>query len=226
MSARIGYLWVSVRLAVTAPVIVGVDGGESGRDALVLGRWAASVLDAPLVVAVVHPAPSALGSGRIDAEWVADRHRAAEQVLDGARTVLSSSKSEIEYRMVASSSAAHGLHDLAEEVADFMGLYRIEAATEQAIALAMVLEQAGSELARALTRLRRPPDLRPHIVALDELEHEGDRLERAALSSLFDGGIDPMVVIRWKDIYERLEAAIDACRHAGNTLESLIVKSS
>jgi uncharacterized protein len=116
--------------------------------------------------------------------------------------------------------------DLAEEVADFMGLYRIEAATEQAIALASVLEQAGRELAAALTRLRRPLDLRPHIVALYELEHEGDRLERDALSSLFDGGIDPMVVIRWKDIYERLEAAIDACRHAGNTLESLIVKSS
>jgi uncharacterized protein len=116
--------------------------------------------------------------------------------------------------------------DLAEEVADFMGLYRIEAATEQAIALAIVLEQAGSELASALTRLRRPPDLRPHIVKLDELEHEGDRLERDALSSLFDRGIDPMVVIRWKDIYERLEEAIDACRHAGNTLESLIVKNS
>jgi uncharacterized protein Yka (UPF0111/DUF47 family) len=116
--------------------------------------------------------------------------------------------------------------DLAEEVADFMGLYRIEAATEQAIALASVLEQAGRELAAALTKLRRPPDLRPHIVALSELEHEGDRLEREALSSLFDGGIDPMVVVRWKDIYERLEAAIDASHHVGNTLEGLVVKSA
>jgi uncharacterized protein Yka (UPF0111/DUF47 family) len=116
--------------------------------------------------------------------------------------------------------------DLAEEAADFMGLYRIEAATEQAIALASVLARAGTELAAALAKLRRPGDLRPHIVALYELEHEGDRLERDALSSLFDGGIDPMVVIRWKDIYERLEAAIDACRHAGNTLESLSVKSN
>ena len=116
--------------------------------------------------------------------------------------------------------------DLAEEVADFMGLYRIEAATEQAIALASVLEQAGRELAAALTKLRRPVDLRPHVVALDELEHEGDRLERDALSSLFEGGIDPMVVIRWKDIYERLEAAIDASHHAGNTLEGVIVKNT
>jgi uncharacterized protein len=116
--------------------------------------------------------------------------------------------------------------DLAEEVADFMGLYRIEAASEQAIALASVLEQAGSELAAALTRLRRPPDLRPHIVALYELEHEGDRLERGALSSLFDGGIDPMVVIRWKDIFERIEQAIDACERVANILEGICVKQA
>src|SRR6185503_8424632 len=116
--------------------------------------------------------------------------------------------------------------DLAEEVADFMGLYRIEAATEQAIALAAVLERAGCELGAALAKLRHPLDLGPHIVALYELEHEGDRLERAALSSLFNGGIDPMVVIRWKDIYERLEEAIDASQHASNTLQSLVVKSA
>jgi uncharacterized protein len=115
--------------------------------------------------------------------------------------------------------------DLAEEVADFMGLYRIEAATEQAIELADVLHKAGRELAAAMGTLRHPERLRPHIVAIQELEREGDRLERDALSSLFDGGIDPMVVIRWKDLYERLEEAIDACRHAGNTLEGLVVKS-
>jgi uncharacterized protein Yka (UPF0111/DUF47 family) len=116
--------------------------------------------------------------------------------------------------------------DLAEEVGDFMGLYRIEAATSQAIELAGVLERAGQELAVALTRLGRPADLRPHIAMLYDLEHEGDRLEREALSALFDEGIDPMVVIRWKDIYERLEDAIDAAHHAGNTLEGLLVKDA
>jgi nucleotide-binding universal stress UspA family protein len=100
----------------TGPVIVGVDGGASGTDALVLGRWAADVLGTELVVAVVHPAAAALGSGHIDAEWVADRHQAAEQVLDGARTVLKDTTGPVEYRVVASSSAAHGLHDLAEEL--------------------------------------------------------------------------------------------------------------
>jgi nucleotide-binding universal stress UspA family protein len=96
-------------------VLVGVDGGESGRDALLLGRWAAQTLGAPLVVVVVHPANAALGSGRVDAEWVADRHRAAEAVLNGARAVLDGVDG-VEYRTAGSSSAAHGLHDLAEEL--------------------------------------------------------------------------------------------------------------
>ncbi|WP_250037292.1 universal stress protein [Paractinoplanes maris] len=99
----------------TGPVIVGVDGGPTSPDALTLSRWFAEALGAPLVVAVVHPAPAALGSGRIDAEWVADRHRAAERVLDGARKELEGVPTEVDYRMVASSSAAHGLHDLAEQ---------------------------------------------------------------------------------------------------------------
>lgn len=96
----------------TAPVIA----GAPGDSALHLGRWTAETLDAPLIVAVVHPAPSALGSGRVDAEWVADRHRAAERVLDEARKLLAGTSVDVDYRIIASSSVAHGLHDLAEEV--------------------------------------------------------------------------------------------------------------
>jgi nucleotide-binding universal stress UspA family protein len=99
----------------TAPVIVGVDGGDSAGDALALGRWVAETLQEPLVVAVVHPAPAPVSSGRVDAEWIADRHRAAQAVLDAARATLAGAGGEVEYRSVASSSAAHGLHDLAEE---------------------------------------------------------------------------------------------------------------
>jgi nucleotide-binding universal stress UspA family protein len=97
------------------PVIVGVDGGESGKDALLLARWTAETLGVPLVVAVVHPAPAAISSGRVDAEWIADRHRAATAVLDGARAALGDPPG-VRYRTAGSSSAAHGLHDLAEEL--------------------------------------------------------------------------------------------------------------
>ncbi|MEU8818310.1 universal stress protein [Actinoplanes sp. NPDC048796] len=101
----------------TGPVVTGYDGGESGAAALALASWTAQTLGVPLIVAVVHPAPAALGSGRVDAEWVADRHRAATRVLDGARTALEGTTTEVDYRLIASSSAAHGLHDLAEQEA-------------------------------------------------------------------------------------------------------------
>ncbi|MFC4071514.1 universal stress protein [Actinoplanes subglobosus] len=97
----------------TGPVIVGVDGGASSTDALTLAGWAARTLEAPLVVAAVHPAPSAIGSGRVDAEWISDRRGAAERALDQARTLAGPA----DYRVIASSSAAHGLHDLAEQLA-------------------------------------------------------------------------------------------------------------
>ncbi|MEU4694642.1 universal stress protein [Actinoplanes sp. NPDC023714] len=99
---------------VTEPVIVGADAGACTQDALALAHWAARTLGTTLIVAVVHPAPSALGSGRVDAEWIADRRAAAERVLATARETLGDPP-DVEYRVVASSSAAHGLHDLAEQ---------------------------------------------------------------------------------------------------------------
>ena len=49
---------------------------------------------------------------------------------------------------------------------------------------------------------------------------------REAIASLFEAGIDPMVVIRWKDIYERLEEAIDASEHVANMLEGIVIKNA
>jgi nucleotide-binding universal stress UspA family protein len=97
------------------PVVVGFDGTPSGEDALALARTCARVLGVPMVVAAVHPAPAPISSARVDAEWVADRHRLAEGILDGARRMLGEDGG-VEYRVVASSSASHGLHDVAEEL--------------------------------------------------------------------------------------------------------------
>ena len=116
--------------------------------------------------------------------------------------------------------------DLAEEVADFMTLYRVEAPTDHAIRLAAVLQQAGAEVAAALGSLDDVSGARAHVVEVNRLEDEGDRLEREAVASLFDGGIDPMVVVRWKDIYQRLDNAIDACKHVAQILEGLAVQQA
>jgi uncharacterized protein len=114
--------------------------------------------------------------------------------------------------------------DYAEEVGDFMGLYRVEAPTDQAIELTRILHAAGEEIASALHMLQDLPSVRRHIAEIDRLEDDGDRVQRDALRTLFENGIDPMVVIRWKDIYERLEDGIDAAGHVGNVLEGLLVK--
>ena len=125
----------------------------------------------------------------------------------------------------ALATALDDVVDFAEQTADHMSIYGIEAPMEQATAMGDVLVGAGEQIANALRSLRTGTAIAPHLVEIHRLENEGDRISRDAIASLFANGIDPMVVIRWKDVYERLEEAIDACRHAGNTLEGLVVKS-
>jgi uncharacterized protein Yka (UPF0111/DUF47 family) len=107
-----------------------------------------------------------------------------------------------------------------------MGLYKIEAPMEQALELTGVLRDAGREINVALGKLGSLKDLPPHLIEIDRLEDEGDRISRQAIASLFSGGIDPMVVIRWKDVFERLEQAIDACEHVSHILEGIVVKQA
>ena len=114
--------------------------------------------------------------------------------------------------------------DFTEEAADFMGLYNIEAPMEQAQHLTRVLEDSCRNIAQALSRLRGFQDINHYLVEVNRLENEGDRITREALASLFRGGIDPMVVIRWKDIFDRLEHAIDATEKVANILEGIVVK--
>jgi uncharacterized protein Yka (UPF0111/DUF47 family) len=89
-----------------------------------------------------------------------------------------------------------------------------------------VIHQAARQIAEAIPRLRGFNDISSHTVEINRLENEGDRITREAIASLFDGGIDPMVVIRWKDLFERLEAAIDAAEHVAHILEGIVIKNS
>jgi uncharacterized protein Yka (UPF0111/DUF47 family) len=116
--------------------------------------------------------------------------------------------------------------DLIDEVADYLGLYKIEAPMEQSQRMAHILLQATRQIAEAMPRLRNFQDMTHYTVEVNRLENDGDRTSRHAIASLFDNGIDPMVVIRWKDIFERLEEAIDACEHVANTLEGIVIKNS
>jgi uncharacterized protein len=127
--------------------------------------------------------------------------------------------------ILALASALDDVVDYTEEVADYLGLYRIEAPMEQAQELSRILRQACREVNNAIGRLRTFGDIRHFTVEINRLENDGDRKVREALASLFDQGIDPMVVIRWKDIFERLEEAIDSTERAANILEGVMIKN-
>src|SRR4051794_26599627 len=118
-------------------------------------------------------------------------------------------------------TALDDIVDYAEETADHLGLYAIEAPMEQAVAMADVLLAASEQVVDALVALRSGPELSVTLVETPRLENEGDRLSRDAVASLFANGIDPMVVIRWKDIYESLERAVDACETVAHVLEGI-----
>jgi hypothetical protein len=128
--------------------------------------------------------------------------------------------------ILALASALDDVVDYVEEVADYLGLYKIEAPMEQSIRLARVLTDATQQIAEALGELRGIEDITLHTVEVNRLEKEGDRITREAVASLFDGGIDPMVVIRWKDLFERLEAGVDATERAANIIEGIVTKDS
>ena len=121
-------------------------------------------------------------------------------------------------------SALDDVVDHAEQTADWLGLYAIEAPMAQAEELAGVLEQAGAAMSDAVCALRGGSDLAAQLVRVHQLENEGDRISREAIASLFAKGIDPMVVIRWKDIFESLEQGIDACETVAHVLEGLSLK--
>jgi uncharacterized protein len=123
-------------------------------------------------------------------------------------------------------SALDDVIDLTEEAADLLVLYKIEAPMDQAQALAGILLDACRQIAKGMPRLRSFEAISHFVVEIHRLENEGDRVSREAVASLFENGIDPMVVIRWKDVFDRLEGAIDATERVADVLESVVIKNS
>jgi uncharacterized protein len=118
--------------------------------------------------------------------------------------------------------------DAAENASELLGLYGVERATKQSYVLCGLLVRAAEELAALLSELRglRGGDSE-RIAAIKALEDEADDVARAARASLFkDDRIDPVIVIRWKDIYEALEDAVDACDTAANRIGNVLVKNA
>jgi predicted phosphate transport protein (TIGR00153 family) len=116
--------------------------------------------------------------------------------------------------------------DHIEEVADFMGLYSIEAPMDQSQALADVLVKSCEQLYGLLQNLRGFKNLDHYWIEIHRLENDGDRIYRDAIASLFADRIDPMVVIRWRDVFLRLERAIDSTETSASIVEGIVIKNA
>ena len=103
--------------------------------------------------------------------------------------------------------------------------YGVREVREPARRQAEVIERAASKLSEAIARLEGFKDSKRQLIELRELEDEGDRIAREAIAELFSGGVDAIALIRWKDIYEQLEEAVDACENAADVLEAILVKN-
>ena len=125
----------------------------------------------------------------------------------------------------ALATALDDVLDHTEQTAALLYLYGVEAPMEQAVEMADVLVEADEQIVGALERLCAGAEPGPHLVEIHRLENEGDRLLRDGVASLFEGGAaDPMVVIRWKDIFESLEAAVDSCEKVAHVIEGIVLK--
>ena len=122
-------------------------------------------------------------------------------------------------------SAIDDVCDYIDEAADNIDAYEVKTVPEKARQQAEVIHRAASRLHEAVQLLEGFKDSQRQLVALRELEDEGDRLAREAVAELFRADVDPLTIIRWKDIHDQLEEAIDACENAADVLEAILVKN-
>jgi predicted phosphate transport protein (TIGR00153 family) len=122
-------------------------------------------------------------------------------------------------------TALDDIQDFMDQVADELNLYGVEEVPREAIDQAGVILRAVSKLAEAVSALNGLRDIGALLVDIHTLEDDGDQLVRRATANLFSGGMDPLVVIRWKDIHADLEQAIDSCERAAHVLESVYLKN-
>ena len=115
--------------------------------------------------------------------------------------------------------------DHVDDAAEKIVGYGVREIREPARRQAEVIHRAAGKLYEAIARLEGFKDSKRQLIELRELEDEGDRIARAAIAELFSGGVDAIALIRWKDIHEQLEEAVDACENAADVLEAILVKN-
>jgi uncharacterized protein len=117
--------------------------------------------------------------------------------------------------------------DAIENACELLGLYDVESPTKQSFEQCRILVAATGRLELLLGSLKHRRQADELLVEIKLLEDEGDEVKRAAVASLFkDDRIDPMIVVRWKSIYEALEEAVDACETVAHRVGNILVKNA
>ena len=115
--------------------------------------------------------------------------------------------------------------DAVEAIASRIVLFRITRVTPQAQQLARIVAACGEQIEGAVGRLKDFKGLMPFTIEINRLENEADILSREAVAELFTGEHEFLDVIRWKEIYGRLESAADQCEDVANVIEAIVLKS-
>ena len=119
--------------------------------------------------------------------------------------------------------------DYVEAASERMALYELATPTPELQALAEVLLRATEEVLRAVKGLRDMKHADAVIrscIEINRMENEADLILRSAVAKLFKEEKDPIVVIKWKEIYENLENATDRCEDVANIIEGVVLENS
>ncbi|MCL5960843.1 MAG: DUF47 family protein [Chloroflexi bacterium] len=124
----------------------------------------------------------------------------------------------------ALSSALDDIVDFAEGAAETMVLCKIDQPTPYALEMARNLVAAVDEVVVVVSYLRELKDPAEHIIAIHALENKGDSLWREGFANLFENNVHPLTAMKWKEIYEQLEEAMDACEKVADIVEETVLK--
>ena len=124
----------------------------------------------------------------------------------------------------ALTSALDDVLDLSEEVTDLLALYEIKEIRPELIKMSEVLLDCVREIKILMDKFEKFRDLAPHWIQVNTLENEGDRINRQAISKLFKDNHNPVEIIKWKDLFRLMEAAVDKCEDVANIVENIVIR--
>lgn len=122
------------------------------------------------------------------------------------------------------SGALDDIVDLIDDAARAIIDFDVREIKEYAREFAVVIERMAEQLREIVAILKKPKNVTQRLVEIHRLENEGDDIYHAAIAQLFHEERDPLTVLKWKEIYEKLEAAVDRCENVANIIESVIIK--